>query len=168
MAQPPRRIQSPFVKQLLHHAGVKDEGRQPDEWPKILDVASATIEAAHEQKVITNGHVMAHAGGLIRFAMQFCPEEARGRVFDEFISELRGEIVGGVDLRAQKVQTLDLIEQHSLNVGVVGYDRATGKHTAWSVSRPVRNGPTDWYENPDLYAAVWNCVNGPIPKGAEE
>lgn len=118
MAQPPRRIQSPFVKQLLQHAGVKDDGRQPDEWPKILDVASATIEAAHEQKLITNGHVMAHAGGLIRFAMQFCPEEARGRVFDEFVSELRGEITHEVSTSPEDAKAYHILRTEGICDGV--------------------------------------------------
>lgn len=66
----------------------------------------------------------------------------------------------------KRTQAFDLVETFKLNLGGIGYDRKTGELKEWSVSFPVRNGPTDWTNDPDLKRAIVYCVAAREAKNA--
>lgn len=84
---------SPFVTKLLQNAGIPVDDEKDDDWPRLLTMCTQIIQKAHRQGTINNAHLAVFGGSMIVYVIEQAPEADRGRIFDEFVAELRTQVV---------------------------------------------------------------------------
>lgn len=85
---------SPLVTKMLANIGIEEDAIEAA-WPQVLTACTTVLQKARMQGVVNNGHLMAFAGSMIVETLENAPEADRGRIFDEYVANLRKEIVSG-------------------------------------------------------------------------
>lgn len=83
---------SPLVTNMLRKLGIEEDAIEAA-WPQVLTGCTTVLQKARMQGVVNNGHLMAFGGSLIVDTLSHAPESDRARMFDEYVAELRKQVV---------------------------------------------------------------------------
>lgn len=83
---------SPLVTNMLRKLGIEEDEIEAA-WPQVLTACTTVLQKARMQGVVNNGHLMAFAGSMIVETLKNASETDRARLFDEYVADLRKEIV---------------------------------------------------------------------------